>query len=85
MAATSPFNDPNAWRARAPRRGLHREEAAIYVAVSASKFDELVKDGRMPKPKKIDARKVWDLWEVDAAFTKLSSEADANPWDAGAS
>jgi predicted DNA-binding transcriptional regulator AlpA len=44
-----------------PRRGLSREEAAMYIGISPSKFDELVGDGRMPAPVKIDGRKVWDL------------------------
>ena len=44
-----------------PRRGLSREEAAMYVGVSATKFDEMRVDGRMPRPKQIDGRKVWDV------------------------
>lgn len=71
----------SARRALAPRRGLHREEAAIYVGVSPSKFDELVKDRRMPKPKNIDARKVWDMRALDLAFDELPGEGDANEWD----
>ena len=43
-----------------PRRGLSREEAAMYLGISASKFDELVRDGRMPSPKRIDGRKIWE-------------------------
>ena len=35
------------------RFGLCREEAASYVGVSATLFDEIVKDGRMPKPKRV--------------------------------
>lgn len=69
-------------RTLAPRRGLHREEAAIYVGVSSSKFDELVKDGRMPKPKKIDSRKIWDIRALDLAFDDLPEEGDAHEWDA---
>lgn len=72
----------SALRAHGPRRGLSRVEAAIYVGISASKFDELVKDGRMPKPKKIDARKIFDLRELDLAFDELGGETDANEWDA---
>lgn len=72
-------------RLHAPRRGLHRDEAAIYVGVSPSKFDELVKDGRMPRAKKIDARKVWDMRALDLAFDELTEEGSANPWDGGAS
>jgi predicted DNA-binding transcriptional regulator AlpA len=34
-------------------RGLSREQAAAYVGISPSLFDALVKDGRMPAPKRI--------------------------------
>lgn len=82
MPAVSPSAGPTPRHMLAPRRGLHREEAAIYVGISVTKFDDLVKDGRMPKPKKIDARKVWDIRALDLAFDELPSEADANEWDA---
>jgi predicted DNA-binding transcriptional regulator AlpA len=63
-------------------RGLSREQAAAYVGVSPSLFDILVKDGRMPGPKRINARTVWDRIDVDAAFTALPSNDDpVNPWD----
>jgi excisionase family DNA binding protein len=57
-----------------PRRGLSRAEAAMYIGISASKFDELVRDGRMPGPKRIDGRKVWDVRDLDVAFDALPSE-----------
>jgi hypothetical protein len=41
----------------------------------------MVRDGRMPKPKRIDARNVWDVRELDIAFTALPSGEEANPWD----
>ena len=68
---------------RTPRRGLNRTEAAIYVGVSPSKFDEMVKDGRMCSPKRIDGRVVWDIRQVDRAFDELPSDGDEiqNPWD----
>jgi hypothetical protein len=54
----------------------------MYVGISAAKFDELVGDGRMPIPVKIDGRKVWDIRSLDLAFDALSTE---NPvelsWD----
>ena len=28
-----------------PRRGLSRDEAAMYIGISAAKFDEMVADG----------------------------------------
>lgn len=49
-----------------PRRGLSREEAAMYVGVGSTKFDEMVNDGRMPKPKRIDGRKLWDVRSLHA-------------------
>lgn len=57
-----------------PRRGLSREEAAMYVGVGATKFDAMVEDGRMPKPKRVDARKVWDVRKLDLAFEALPDE-----------
>ena len=65
-----------------PRRGLSRDEAAMYIGISASKFDDLVRDGRMPGPKRIDSRKVWDVRDLDVAFDALPSE---NPQSQGSS
>lgn len=56
-------------------RGMSREEAARYVGVGTTKFDEMVADRRMPKPKRIDGRVVWDRIALDVAFTDLPSEA----------
>ncbi len=81
MRADRPLMPSDLRRISAPRRGLHREEAAAYVGISSSKFDEMVNDGRMPKAKKIDCRKVWDIRALDLAFDDLPSEGDANPWD----
>ena len=68
-----------------PPRGLSRPCAAAYIGVSVGKFDEMVVDGRMPRPKPIDARLVWDRYQLDEAFSALPSNDDvfeANPWDA---
>ena len=64
-------------------RGVCRVGAASYIGVSASKFDELVADGRMPQPKRIDGRKVWDVKALDIAFEALPEDGvqTANPWD----
>ena len=63
------------------RRGLSRIEAARYIGLCPSKFDQLVKDGRMPKSIKIDGRVVWDIRELDDAFEDLKDEPSSNPWD----
>ena len=60
-----------------PPRGLSREEAAAYIGVSPSLFDILVKDGRMPTPKRINSRVVWDRLKLDVAFEVLDgTDAD---------
>jgi len=41
------------------RLGLSRAEAAEYIGVGVSLFDQMVADGRMPQPKLINTRKVW--------------------------
>ena len=65
-----------------PRRGLSRDEAAMYIGVSTGKFDELVADGRMPAPVRIDGRKIWDIRSIDLAFDALPRETlAANSWD----
>jgi len=70
---------------RVEPRGLSRAEAADYVGVSTGLFDAMVCDGRMPPPKRINSRIVWDRRQLDAAFDALSPEgADENPWDSAA-
>lgn len=55
-----------------PRRGLDHDEAAIYVGVSMVIFDQMVSDGRLPKPSEFDGEFVWDLVQLDRAFDRLS-------------
>ena len=52
-------------------RGLSREQAATYVGIGTTLFDVMVTDGRMPKARIINARKVWDRWQLDVAFDNL--------------
>ncbi|MBN8967246.1 MAG: XRE family transcriptional regulator [Rhizobiales bacterium] len=63
-------------------RGLRRVDAAAYICVSPSLFDEMVKDGRMPGPRMINTRTVWDRLELDESFEALPHKESANPWDA---
>lgn len=66
-----------------PRRGLRRVEAAIYVGVSPTKFDEFVQRGTFPKPMRLDRITLWDLRRLDHALDALSASEDEakNPWD----
>jgi predicted DNA-binding transcriptional regulator AlpA len=66
-------------------RGLNRDYAASYIGIGTSLFDALVAEGRMPKPKLINNRKVWDRQELDIAFNKLPNgeqpDDEPNPFD----
>ena len=69
---------------------MSRDEAAMYIGISASKFDELVRDRRMPGPKRIDGRKVWDVLQLDLAFDALPDDDNQrqrnsfdDAWDRG--
>ena len=59
-------------------RGLSREQAAAYVGVGATKFNQLVEDGRMPPPKHVDGRVIWDRYGLDQAFEALDAADDGD-------
>lgn len=61
-----------------PPRGLPHDEAARYVGVSPTKFDKLVSERRMPKPRQIDGRTIWDRVELDIAFSELPKKGETN-------
>jgi predicted DNA-binding transcriptional regulator AlpA len=65
-----------------PPRGLSRVQSAAYIGVSVSLFDQLVKDGRMPEPVRLNSRLVWDRLQLDDAFAALSDGArdGSDPW-----
>ena len=67
-----------------PPRGLSRVQAAAYVGISPTLFDQMVADGRMPKPVRINARTVWDRVKLDEAFAALSDEDRDDPWSKAA-
>ena len=66
-------------------RGLSREEAAGYIGVSPSLLDQMVADGRMPQPKAINSRIVWDRRELDPAFAAIPNRdqqpTNADEWE----
>jgi hypothetical protein len=53
----------------------------MYIGMGVRKFDEMVADGRMPAPKIIDRRRVWDRYALDLAFEELPSDSRTNTWD----
>jgi predicted DNA-binding transcriptional regulator AlpA len=66
-----------------PPRGLSRMQSAEYIGVGGTKFDEMVADGRMPAPKRIDGRMVWDRAKIDEAFGALddAGASSKSGWD----
>ncbi|MGT2467228.1 hypothetical protein ACVOMV_23390 [Mesorhizobium atlanticum] len=63
-------DDPIAY----PPRGLSRDEASRYVGVGPTLFDEMVADRRMPRPKRVNSRAIWDRVALDIAFTALPDQ-----------
>jgi hypothetical protein len=65
-----------------PPRGLRREDAAAYIGVGTTKFDEMVRNGRMPAPKRVDGCVIWDRYRLDEAFEALPDDGEpADGWD----
>jgi hypothetical protein len=62
--------------------GFAEPEAAASIGISVSKFRELVADGRMPKPRQIDGRFVFDVDELRSAFKDLphAGQAEVDTW-----
>ena len=60
------------------RRGLRRQDAATYVGVSATKFDQWCADGRMPPGFAVDGVRLWDVRDLDEAFERLKEPV--NEW-----
>jgi hypothetical protein len=67
-----------------PRRGLSRVEAAAYIGVSPSKFDELRKANRIAPPKVLDGRLIFTTERLDEFLDALPDEnqTDSNEWTA---
>jgi len=66
------------------RRGLSRLEAAAYIGISPSKFDELRKANRIAPPKVLDGRLIFTTERLDEFLDALPDEnqTDNNEWTA---
>ena len=67
-----------------PPIGLSRVQAAAYVGVSPTMFDRMVKEGIMPKPKRVGGRMIWYRLALDEHFAAIPSgddEPKASVWD----
>jgi hypothetical protein len=67
-----------------PRRGLSRTEAAMYLGISPSKFDELRKANRVAPPKVLDGRLIFTVERLDEFLDALPEESqiDSEDWTA---
>lgn len=67
-----------------PRRGMSRDESAVYLGISSTKFDELRHAGQIEPPRLIGNRKLWDIRDLDMAFDALPREDGSgvgSSWD----
>jgi predicted DNA-binding transcriptional regulator AlpA len=55
-------------------RGLRVQDAARYVGVSESTFENWVKSGLMPQGFTVDRIRLWDARDVDYAFDMLKGQ-----------
>ena len=67
-----------------PRRGLSRIEAAMYLGISPSKFDELRKANRIAPPKILDGRLIFTIERLDEFLDALpyENQTDNDDWTA---
>jgi hypothetical protein len=66
------------------RRGFSRLEAATYLGISPSKFDELRRAKRIAPPKVLDGRLIFVVERLDDFLDSLPDEnqADEGEWTA---
>lgn len=62
-------------------RGLRKDQAATYVGVGVTLFDDMVREGSMPAPKRVRSRVIWDRLALDAAFDDLPGGGNDNEDD----
>lgn len=63
--------------------GLPAPEAAAAIGISATKFRALVEAKRMPKPRRLDGKLLWDVDELRDAFKALphdGGDAEEDTW-----
>jgi predicted DNA-binding transcriptional regulator AlpA len=65
-----------------PPRLVPREVAAAYLSISANTFDEMVKDGTMPRPKQLRGNRIaWDVRALDGAVDRLPVNGESQAGD----
>lgn len=60
-------------------RGLRRTEAASYVGVSPSTFDDMIRQGDMPEGFLYRSIRLWDVQDLDVYFTLIKGASERVP------
>lgn len=60
-------------------RGLARAEAAGYVGIGTTLFDQLIHKGKMPQGIRLEGRVLWDRRALDRAMDELFDTPAAFP------
>lgn len=66
------------------RIAYRRDEAAAVLGVSPTTFDELVKEGKMPRPVRVRGCVLWGATALSVAWAAIENEAGVdsrNEWD----
>jgi hypothetical protein len=68
---------------RAEPRGLSRIDAAAYVGVGTTLFDQLVAAGKIPRPFRLEGRVLFDRRRLDAAIDDMQDDLTpaSDVWD----
>ena len=72
---------PNTLPTSCPPCGLRHEQAAEYIGVRTTLFDEMVSDGRMPPPKRVNSLPIWYRPGLDEAFADLPDGSEESGWE----
>ena len=59
-----------------PPRALRADRAAAYLSMSTATFLRLVKDGRLPKGKKLSGLTFWDRLALDEFVEHYEGESE---------
>jgi predicted DNA-binding transcriptional regulator AlpA len=57
-----------------PPRLVSAVQGAEFLNISTNKFYQLVGEGRLPRPVKIDRRNAWDVLDLHAAVDRMKSD-----------
>jgi predicted DNA-binding transcriptional regulator AlpA len=57
-------------------RGLSREFAAAYIGIGTTLFDQLIEQGVLPKPARLQGRVIWDRRRLDRHLDRLFDETE---------